>query len=257
MTATALFIHSTGAFSAMWRPYLELVGPSRVALAPDNLGYPPNPAVPRGATTTASDDAHHLLGLLPPDGPVDLLAHSYGALVALRLVPLLGPRARSAWLFEPVIFGALVELMPDSEAAQKTRAMVASGLFDDQLGGTEPWLEGFVDYWNRPGSWSRMPDAQRDPIRAVGWKMYQEVRQGFSDLTGRGDRALPALPATTTLVMGERSPLEARTMCELLASTNPHAILQDLSGVGHMAPLTHPGPVGSSIRTHLSGVRDL
>lgn len=252
--ATALFIHSTGTFSSMWRPYLDTIASDATPLTPDNLGYPPHPPLPRGEPHSTRDEAHHLLAHLDTHaapGPIDLYGHSYGGLVALRLLEHLGPRVRSLWLFEPVLFGALPTLRPGSEAAVRTLELVHSGgFFDDQIGGTEPWLERFIDYWNRPGSWSRMPDAMRDPIRRVGWKMYQEVRQGFFDLTGSPDRPLPSLPAITTIVMGERSPLEARAMCELLAGSSPESHLVDLTGVGHMAPLTHPAPVRASLVAH-------
>lgn len=240
MIATSLFIHSTGTFPSMWGDLPAEVLADTVALTPSNLGYPPHPPLLRPTPFTPSDDAAHLLALLPAAGPVDLFGHSYGGLVALRLLPLLGPRVRSVFLFEPVIFGALAELRPDSPAALRAREMVEhSALFDDALGGTEPWLEAFIDYWNRPGSWARMPDALRDPIRQVGWKMYQEVVGAFFDLTGAPDRPLPPLPPHTTLVMGERSPLEARAMVTLLHELNPHATLIDLPGLGHMAPVTH------------------
>lgn len=252
--ATALFIHSTGTFSSMWRPYLDATAGDATALTPDNLGYPPNPPLTRGVTHSTQDEARHLLAHLEAHaatGPFDLYGHSYGGLVALRLLEHLGPRVRSLWLFEPVLFGALPTLRPGSEAAERTLAMVHSGgFFDDELGGTEVWLERFIDYWNRPGSWSRMPDTLRDPIRRVGWKMYQEVRQGFFDLTGSPERPLPTLPAITTIIMGERSPLEARAMCELLAATSPDARLVDLAGVGHMAPLTHQTQVRESLLSH-------
>lgn len=255
--AIALFIHSTGTFSSMWRPHLDVVAADATPLSPDNLGYPPHPPLPRGQTHTTDDDARHLLARLPASGPVDLYGHSYGGLVALRLLPHLGPRVRSLWLFEPVLFGALPQLRPNSEAAQRTLALVdGGGFFDDTVGGTEVWLERFIDYWNRPGSWARMPDALRDPIRAVGWKMYQEVRQGFFDLTGAADRPLPELPTRTSIAMGERSPLEARAMCELLAQHAPHARLVDIAGVGHMAPLTHPAVVREALRAHSAWVSE-
>ena len=255
MSPIALFIHSTGAFSSMWRPHLEAIEPGTLVLTPDNLGYPPHPPLPRGQPVTSLDDAKHLLAQLPTDGPVDLYGHSYGGLVALELLDLLGDRARSIWLFEPVIFGALHTLRPGTEAAERALAMVAQpGFFDDEIGGTDPWLEHFVDYWNRPGSWARMPDALRDPIRAVGWKMYQEVRQAFFRITGAPDRPLPTLPAKATLLMGERSPHEARVMVGLLAEHNPHARLIDLPSVGHMAPLTHPGIVRATVREHAAAV---
>jgi pimeloyl-ACP methyl ester carboxylesterase len=251
VTATTLFVHSTGTFPSMWQDLPKEVLGDTFALTPSNLGYPPNPPFPRGTETFASDDAKVLLSKLPADGPIDLVGHSYGGLVILRMLPVLGDRVRSVFLFEPVIFGALVHLMPDTEPAARALELVAHpGFFDDALGGTEPWLEHFIDYWNRPGSWARMPDVMRAPIREVGWKMYQEVRGAFFDLTGAPDRPLPPLPARTTLVMGERSPLEARAMVALLHRLNPHATLVDAKGIGHMAPMTHRKVVQELLADH-------
>ena len=52
-------------------------------------------------------------------------------------------------------------------------------LTDLERGGSDDWLEMFVDYWNRPGSWRACPRRRKEETRALGWKMFQEVRSCF------------------------------------------------------------------------------
>lgn len=150
--AKTLFIHSTGTAPFMWDSIPEDVVPSADRIAPANLGYPPYDAVPRGRKTSLAQEAAHVLTQIPADGPLDLVAHSYGGLVALELLPAIIERVRSIIFFEPVLFGAL---MKDPTADQATLERASKFLendwflTDDAKGGTDPWLEMFIDYWNR------------------------------------------------------------------------------------------------------------
>src|SRR5689334_10774793 len=105
-----LFVHSTGTGPALWAGVPpEAVGRRRILL-PANLGYPPNEPVARGTTVTAKDDAVHVLEHVPHDvARIHLVAHSYGALVALHTMAALGERLASAFFVEPVLFGALAK----------------------------------------------------------------------------------------------------------------------------------------------------
>lgn len=246
-----LFIHSTGTSPLLWAG----VGPSvigeREAIAPANLGYPPNPPVPRGERVTLEAEAAHVLRAVPEGAErVHVVAHSYGATVALVLAPALGARLASMFLAEPVLFGALADdADSDPEAVAQARA-ISEGplLLHEEKGGGEEWLEAFVDYWNRPGSWSKMPDALRDVARAVGWKMFLEVRSCF-ELKKPFDAWEIAAP--TTLVMGARTTVASRAMTRALARRRPNVTLVEMAGTGHMAPLTHPHLVHAELARHL------
>jgi pimeloyl-ACP methyl ester carboxylesterase len=220
-------------------------------LFPANLGYPPNPEVPRGTTVTVEDETKHLLGKIPSDAErIHVVAHSYGGLVGLHVIEALGPRAASAFLFEPVIFGALRHDRQSDPAAVAEAVMFAedpSFVFDEELGGTEPWLEKFVDYWNRPGSWKKIPAPMRALNLAAGWKMFQEVRACF-DADRPFDEWKLTLPAT--VVRGERSTPAARAMALALARSRPNVALVEMPGVPHMAPLTQPAKVHEEIARH-------
>jgi pimeloyl-ACP methyl ester carboxylesterase len=194
----------------------------------------------------------HLKAKLPEEGPVHLVAHSYGGLVALQLARALGPRTASLFLFEPVLFGALTRATQVPEAArEEARAFSRrEGFLDDAHGGDDAWMTAFIDYWNRPGSWARMPEPMREFARFISWKMYQEVRAVFFDSSTFEDHAFAAVPMT--LVKAERSPQAPRAMVDALAHVNPHAKVTELAGTGHMAPLSHPALVAQALVEHLT-----
>ncbi|MFO0759264.1 MAG: alpha/beta hydrolase [Byssovorax sp.] len=247
----SVFIHSTGTRPSMWDAVpAEVIGTTR-KLAPPNLGYPPLAPLLRGQRVTAADEAAHLLAMIGESPRVHLYAHSYGASVALDLAHRLGPRLASLFTFEPVFFGALA-LDAGSDPAAVAEAMAFDEhpwfLHDEAVGGTDAWLEHFIDYWNRPGSWARMPESMKDESRAVAWKMYQEVRSCFFDVKDFGARPFPEVPCT--IATGERSTRGARAMAQALHRRNPHATFVEIAGAGHMAPLTRPDLVAPALIDH-------
>jgi len=252
--ATVLFLHSTGTLPTMYDAVPAEALRGVTVVKPANLGYPPNPPVARGATVTVDDDVRHVAAQLPGDGPVHVVAHSYGGLVALGLLPLLGARVASLLLFEPVLFGALsrsAEAPPEVVAEAHAFAAHDWFLVDEARGGGDAWLEIFIDYWNRPGSWARMPEPQKAFTRAVGWKMFQEVRAVFRDESRFTDHRVAA---PLTLVKAARSPRASRAMVDALARVNPHAVVRDLADTGHLAPLTHPPLFAAAVADHLARV---
>lgn len=229
-------------------------------LFPSNLGYPPNPVIERGTTVLAADDAKEVTRAVTPDiDRVHLVAHSYGALVALKALPLIGEsRVASLFLYEPVVFGSLAASrtpVDDEEAAAIAQAkeFLANPWFltDQEKGGREEWIEMFIDYWNRPGAFQKMAGPVRDFTLSMGWKMFQEVRACFFD-----DTPFEAwnIPAPTTIMRGDRSPIGSRAMAKALARNRPNVILVDGVGSGHMAPLTHPGIVHAELARHFARV---
>src|SRR6185295_19515108 len=116
--------------------------------------------------------------------PAHLVGHSYGGLIALR-VALDHPRlVRSIALYEPVAFGVLHDLR-DAEGLANLATNDRTGDFlDDATGGSEKWLDQFIEYWNGPGAWAALPETSRQAFRAVGRKVFQEVRSLLLDRTG-------------------------------------------------------------------------
>ena len=242
MPAYSLFVHSTGTGPTLWRSVPEHAYAGTIPLFASNLGYPPQPPLPRGQQLTALDDARHLLTQIPADATsLRVFGHSYGGLVALRVSKLSHVPVESLFLVEPVLFGALVSALDEHpEARGEVEGLQSRTWFlDDAHGGTAAWLEVFIDYWNRPGSWARMPPVMQEAQLTLGWKMYQEVRSVFLDAGSFSEWRLdPNVPLT--LAVGDRTTASAKAMVAGLAAQNPHARVVELAGAGHMAIAVKP-----------------
>lgn len=256
-----LFIHSTGTGPALWSGVPESAVGRRRMLLPANIGYPPSAPIERGKRVTVMDDAAKVVEAVPADAErIHVVAHSYGGLIALHTMAALRERVASVFLFEPVLFGALARLTKagggskeEEEAALQAQSLGSLDWFlhDEEKGGRDEWLETFVDYWNRPGSWSKMPEPMREQSLVLGWKMFQEVRACFFDETSFEDWRIAA-PAT--IVSGDRSPVASRAMARALARGRENVAFVELPGVGHMAPLTHSAVVHAELALHMKRV---
>src|SRR5262245_53584701 len=121
-----LFVHSTGTGPFLWAGVPDAAIGSRPKLLPSNIGYPPEPIVERGRPITAEDDAVHIVKFLPADARIHVVAHSYGALVALHAIPAFADRLASVFFFEPIVFGGLTKANDADPAAVEQARKFAS-----------------------------------------------------------------------------------------------------------------------------------
>lgn len=248
MMEPVLLVHSGGFTSRQWRKLAAELEPTHRVLAPDLIGYGASEPWPVGVPFHFRQDVALLESLLDRvGGPVHVVGHSYGGLLALQLALARPTAMRSLVLYEPVAFGVLHE--PGDEDAQRILAWVQSpyDLGDD--GVDDAWLARFVDWWNGDGAWTGLAEPTKASFRAVGWKLYQEVITLLADRTTGATYGTIAAP--TLLLGGELSPMPERRVLERLAVALPDARLQMFAGVGHMGPITHATAVNAAILAHI------
>lgn len=245
-----VLLHSGGMSSRQWRSLAERLAPTHRVLAPDFLGSGKNPPwpdeVPFHFDLDVAAVARVLGGL---DGPAHVVGHSYGGLVALTLARRHTDRVRSLAVYDPVAFGVLRDPPDAVGLADLARAESNPVFTDEATGGSEPWMEAFVDYWNGPGAWRALPASSREQFLRVGRKVFREVSSLMGDATGPAAYAQLDVPAL--VLGGERSPAAARRVTELLAAALPRARREVVAGAGHMGPLTHAAVVDALIAEHV------
>lgn len=239
-----LFVHSGGFTSRQWRKLAAELEPTYQVLAPDLIGYGASGPWPVGTPFHFRQDVALLESLLGfVSGPVHVVGHSYGGLLALQLALARPGSVRSLALYEPVAFGVLDE-QEDADAWRALRRVERPYELGDD-GVDEAWLALFVEWWNGEGAWAGLAEATRASFRAVGWKLYQEVMTLMADRTDRATYGTIAAP--TLLLGGELTPMAERRALERLAAALPRATLQMLTGAGHMGPITHAAAVNAAI----------
>jgi len=259
MTAHVMFVHSTGTGPQMWQALAQSLPEGLQPLTPVNLGYSPQAPLqlPADGRFQLQHEVDHLRQQVPAGvSALHLVAHSYGAAVALMLAQNPSLPVASMWLYEPTVFAALRQLpsadLPADVAAQLQLLYgETSPLLDDGLQGSDTWLQHFIDYWNGPGTWVAVPEKVRQGARSVGPKMFHEV-QALSTLAPAFDELKH--PAPTTFVHGETTQPPARHMVQQLAQANPHARIDVLPGLGHMGLVGTPQAVRDSLAAHWARV---
>ena len=233
LSPAVLLLHSTGIGSRQWKEYATLLS-SRHLLMVDLLGYPPSDFWEEGFSLKADlDVAVHLLQR--QDSPVDVIGHSYGGFLALKLAKEHPAKVRRLLLHEPVAWGALYD-SPNDDLKRDFDALCQL-FFDESTSRTsDDWLRTFIDYWNVEGTWSAFPEKTKTIWRRQFPKVYAEVSLLCLDRTPLA--YWHTIDHPTYITVSDNSPPQEREVCRLLASCLPQAQLIEHAG-GHLAPLTH------------------
>lgn len=239
----AVAIHCSLAHSGAWR---GLAGQLQEAMTITALDLPMHGRSPDwGGQGDLHDVATQMTRDLI-DGPVDLIGHSFGATVALRLAVETPELVRSLTLIEPVLFSIAIR----AGTPQAQAYLEGSRAFGAQLaaGEREEATRGFNREWGDGTKWAAIPEQTRqymvdriDFIPASSG-FIEEDRPGIC-APGMIERA--AMPAL--LVEGDQSPSIMAHIGDLLEERLPDVRRLVVPGAGHMVPITHPAPVAAAI----------
>jgi len=169
------------------------------------------------------------------EGPVDLVGHSYGGAVALRVAARRPERIRRMVLHDPVVWGLLDE--DGLGGVEETFAHLdVDRLLNEQTGGDRVWLELFLGFWNGQGAWAALPAPHQEALHSVGRKIFREVWDLFMEPTSSGDFDPVQSPMRVTI--GAESPEAAQRVSRWLVEGHSRREAQ-LLPCGHMGPVTH------------------
>jgi pimeloyl-ACP methyl ester carboxylesterase len=182
---------------------------------------------------------------LAPAGPVDVIGHSFGATVGLRLALEHPALVRSLTLIESVLFAAA----PDAATARDVAFEAAM-----RAGDMDGAARAFTALWGAGDAWNDIDPARRDRM-AVQMPLIAAAAPALYDDAGGILHAgrLEAMQAPTLLIEGGRSPAVIHEINGVLAKRIPHARRAVIGGAVHMAPVTHPGAVSAEVAKFLAG----
>jgi len=183
------------------------------------------------------------------DRPLDLIGHSFGASVALRLAVAAPEAVRSLTLIEPVLFVAAAaspEFAAQTAGNARLRAMLAAGE-------AEAAAREFVGQWGAGVPWERLDARARATFAAQMPLVLAGGEANFADTAPiLRDGGLEAIDAPVMLIRGAQSPAIMAPVCEAIAARLPDVGVAVVPGAGHMLPLTHPAQVAELIALNLS-----
>lgn len=241
----ALALHCTLGRGGAWRGLVAALGEDRVTVtAPDMLSHGDSPDWDR--TGDYHDRATQSVAPLLRPG-MDLIGHSFGATVALRLAALYPGQVRSLVLVEPVLFAAarldqpaLVDEMVDAE-----RPIVAALLAGDEALAARL----FNRRWSEGGPrWAEMPERMRAGLTRsihVLAASHPAILLDRPGLTRPETLARVDLPVL--LISGAASQPVVPVACAAMAARLADARHVVVPGAGHMVPVTHANETAAHI----------
>ena len=180
------------------------------------------------------------------DGPADVIGHSFGATVALRLAVERPALVRSLVLIEPVFFAVARQDWPGPGAAPGAHPAA----FDAAMaaGDRRRAAREFTRVWGDGTPWDALPEAQK---RMMAERVHL-VEAGsdalFHDVGGMlAPGVLEALRAPALLIEGSASPPVIAAINDGLAARLPRVARTVIMGAGHMVPMTHAAQLAPEI----------
>lgn len=179
--------------------------------------------------------------------PVDLIGHSFGATIALRLAVAAPEAVRSLTLIEPVLFRAA------KDSAEWTHECAEHGTLSQLLdsGDTTEAARQFVGRWGA-SAWQDMPAQMQQGMADRMHLIAAASRDNFGD-TGDilREGGLESIDAPVMLIEGADSPAIIHRVHERLAARLADVATARIPGAGHMAPMTHAAQVAELIAMNL------
>jgi lipase len=184
--------------------------------------------------------------------PIDIIGHSFGATVALRIALERPDLVRSLVLIEPPLFaaaraGGSAAYAPFRERHLQVARALAEGRRDDAAA-------MFHAAWGNGADFASLPARQQhymiDRIHFIAAQnaVLLEDTAGLLRYLGLESVGVPVL-----MVEGAASPAIVRAVQDELARRLPQVTRLVVPGAGHMVPITHPGVVADAVMVHLAG----
>jgi pimeloyl-ACP methyl ester carboxylesterase len=251
----AVCLHGSASSSRQWSKLAELLEPRIRTIMPDLVGYGDAEHFQNGTRFHLDQEVENVLRQIrfqtgKDNGPLHLIAHSYGGAVALHMALKYPQRVASLTVYEPAQFLMLFEdeLEMDEaaevlEVGRFVRANTAS------VARCRIAAKCFIDYWSGEGAWDRIPAERQDRFAGMMPKVAAEFEAILRAGVSASDFARLDIPVR--LICGSETRGTARKVTDVLTGALPNVECIFVEGAAHMAPVTQADRVNPLFAGHV------
>jgi esterase len=253
-----LMVHGSLTDYRSWSAQMEPLGRTNRAVAVSLRHYFPERWDGRGGNFSWKQHVADTIAFIKSlnAGPVDLIGHSRGGLVAFEIARAQPSLLRSLILAEPGLvldetgFGAaLQDNAAARTAASERAARVRSVLKRFEGGDIDGGLEVYIDAVSGVGSWKNLTEAQRQIFRDNAWTikgLEEEERRPVNC------QELEALNMPVLLVGGEKSPARYGQILTVIEPCLKQRERVTIPNASHGMHRMNPAAFNSSVAQFLS-----
>nr|WP_221384721.1 alpha/beta hydrolase [Sulfitobacter undariae] len=183
------------------------------------------------------------------DGPMDLIGHSFGATVAMRIAVETPELVRSLTMIEPVYFAAAIADEPELLVNYKRNSAALDAAFAS--GDEREAARVFNRDWGDGTPWDTLPTRMQDHMaRLIHYVPASSAFLHYDSaklLDRMGQASMPTL-----LIEGDQSPPMSGNVADSLERRLPDVQRVVIKGAGHMLAITHPDDVAPHVRALLA-----
>ena len=181
------------------------------------------------------------------DAPVHLVAHSFGAWVALALAVRRAPKLLSMTLLEPTAFN-LLDLGGESALNREVHAMTRR-YFNEWDNENQQAVRHVIDFYGEAGTFDAYPPAVQEKLIGQTPTNILDWQTGYADPMKLADLAAVKVP--TLVVCGRASHMAMQRCNQLLVEHLPRAKIMTLEGANHFMIGTHAADLTNAIEHHV------
>lgn len=181
------------------------------------------------------------------NAPVHLVAHSFGAWVALSLAVHRAPPLLSLTLLEPTVFH-LLSLADETPLARHVQAMTDAYMAAWKQGDPRA-IEPVIDFYGGPGFFQNCPPQLQAKFVAQTPTNVLDWQTGLAEIPSTEE--FSALQTRTLVVCGSNSQMAMRRCNQLLVDRLPQAQFKMLDGANHFMIGTHAAQLNTWMVQHM------
>jgi pimeloyl-ACP methyl ester carboxylesterase len=240
----AVAIHCSLSHSGSWGGLARHVSGALTLTAFDMPGH--GRSAPWQGTGEIQAETARIAATFCEPGPCDLIGHSFGATVALRLAVMRPELVRSLVLIEPVFFA--VAFADDPTAKARFDAEMGGYARAVEAGDDVAAAEAFTTRWGDGTVWQDVPRAHRAAMADQMYLIAAGQPALYEDVGGMLEPGvLQSVTQPVLLMEGNQSPAVIPAINEGLAKRLSRVERAVIAGAGHMAPMTHAKQVSAEV----------